>query len=193
MRRDDEKKEKRNRLLIGVFIVAIMVLSTFGFVLNYSEGGKTERVKGIKFVQLQYGVQAKIDDRNVVFNFFPSQSQQAPVAGKLALKDVGVISITANLDDDYIEDADAISLFLSDLLEKRGKQIILGYTGNGTSRPVITCDDAVPGAPVILLQSGNSTIIQVDGDCIIATAQGRADLYLEGERLALVALGVLDG
>ncbi len=198
MRHDqDERRQRKVKIIIGVFIVAVMVLSTFGFVLDYaSTSGVTERVGGIAFRQSSNGVVARIEGVTMTFNYFPSQIRTIPAEGRIKdiLRDTPALYITSDPTDPYAKDIDEVSLYLSTVLPET-KQIYVapGFTNaTGYARPQITCDNATAYAPVIYFFRANQTGLSVQDNCVLAAAQVPNDVYRLNERLLLLMLGVLD-
>ena len=66
------KKEKRNKLIFGLFIILIMVSSTLGFLYS---GENTVKINGYKFVNTQQGWRVWIDeiDSYLYFNYLPEE------------------------------------------------------------------------------------------------------------------------
>lgn len=197
MQRDDERREKRNKTIIGVFIAGIMVLSTFGFVLNYAmDNGHVEKVNGIKFQQSGQQVLAVINGKTVGFNYFPSQVQHIPVDARAAslLASTPTFYFTSDPGDPFAKEIDNVAFSMSAVLPEL-KEIypVLGFTNTtGFDRPGVDCTNATDTVPVLYMHYGPSTGINVTGDCIDVAAQSSYDVYRLNDKLMYMMLGVDD-
>jgi len=66
------KREKRNKLIFGFFIIVLMVSSTLGFIYS---GGDSVKINGHKFVLTEQGWRIWIDeiDSYLFFNYLPNE------------------------------------------------------------------------------------------------------------------------
>ncbi len=199
MRDSDERREKRKRTIIGVIIAAVMILSTFGFVLNYAgdNAGHSEEYKGIKFEQSGNTVVAKINGKLMSFNYFPSQLEYINVSSKTAslLSSTPTFFVTSDPQDVFAESIDMVSLYLTTALpEVKDVYPVAAFTNStGFVRPEISCLNATDNVPVVHIFRSNTTSISGEGGCISVAAQSAQDVLRIGEKLTLVILGVTDG
>jgi len=66
------KKEKRNKLIFGLFIILLMVSSTLGFMYS---GSDSVKINGHKFVLTEQGWKVWLDDLDsyLYFNYLPDE------------------------------------------------------------------------------------------------------------------------
>jgi len=197
MHQDDERRQRRNRIILGVGIVLIMVLSTFGIVLDQgTQSGGVERVNGIKFEAAADGVIARINGVTTTFSFLPSQVTGIPVEGDVAgaLRDTVSFYMTSDPKDYFNKDIDAVVLHLQTVLPELEEVFPVPAFTNATgyTRKNITCEDATTTVPVVLFSYGNRTALIREDGCIHALATSQADVYRLGERIMLMTLGVTD-
>jgi hypothetical protein len=66
------KKEKRNKLIFGFFIIILMISSTLGFIYS---GGDSVKINGYKFMNTDQGWKVWIDeiDSYLYFNYLPDE------------------------------------------------------------------------------------------------------------------------
>lgn len=198
MQRDDERRERRKKLIIGVFIAGIMILSTFGFVLNYAtESGHTEKVKGIKFQENGRQVVAVIQGKTLGFSYFPSQVEHIPVDAQVVrtLTTTPTFYITSDPGDPFAKDIDNVAFFMSTVLpEVKDVYPTPGFTNaTGFERPEVGCANATADVPVLYLHYGKTTGINMTGACIDASAASSYDIYRLNDKLMYLMLGVDDG
>jgi hypothetical protein len=82
-----ETKKKRNQIILGIFLVLIMVISTLGYSLMSNEESnnlkKTE--KGLKFIKQNGLWNTIIDGRAVSFQYLPSELSEVVIQGQIGL------------------------------------------------------------------------------------------------------------
>jgi hypothetical protein len=203
MRTDrDSKREKRSKILIGIFIAAVMILSTFGFVMEFSTtSGQSERVKGIKFdISGQTGSQAVVATVNnnvLYFSFFPSQAAAISMDKGVAdlLRSSPTFYVTSSPTDTYAKNIDDVSYYLTANMPK-AKDVypVPAFTNaTGYARPGVTCQNATAAFPVVHIFRGNTTEITLHDNCVEMSAYAPQDVYRLSDRLMFLLLGVTDG
>jgi len=194
--RDDERREKRKKLIVGVVIAAIMILSTFGFVLNYAtEQNKTERHNGIKYQLSGNYVVAQVNGQTLQFSHFPSQLTSLAADDVAPLLQSPVFYITSDPQDPYAKDIDTVDYYLTTILPKvKQTYPMVAFTNaTGYSRPEVGCSNATASVPVVYLHYGNSTGLTRNGYCIDASARTPNDIYTLNDKMLFIILGADDG
>lgn len=187
------------KMLISLFIVFVMVLSTFGFIFSYQTGGgEKQEYNGHKLTITEQGTMAKIGGKKIYFNNFPTQLEDINMSTPLkdALKNAKMLTITYNPGEDWAE-------AMADV-QYQAEQSLPEYTEIYVARGVtnakdfnytlqeITCKNATAGAPVLELKEGNETEIALKGSCIVASAKSENDFYRIYERILYVILGIME-
>ena len=184
------------KVLMGLFIVAIMIFSVFGFVLSYGSGQESLKYNNYKFVRTQLGVQTKINGENILFNFYPTQVEDIPIDedARTALKNIKSLSITYDPGSEWAQGMAEIQFYLEQALPKT-KEVYVerGLTDNeGYDLKEIQCKDATETVPVLHLQQADTTEIIFDNNCILAKAQQAQELYRINDRLQYIIYGVME-
>ena len=189
-----EKKEKKNLWLI-VFIVFIMIGTSFSFVFfGFSGAAEVVKYNDIKFVKKIDRWEAKINDRQAAFSFLPTEAEDIPDTDGSAklLQNKFEIDTTYDLNSTYKEIIALANYQMSLTLSNYNIFIRQGMTLNSTfNLPIIKCKDATSQVPVVYFREGNSTRISVMDNCIIAEANSDADFIRIKDRLVYSILGVI--
>jgi len=74
------KKESRNKLIVGLILIALMVFSTVGYALYYrsDEEQETEKYNGLSFVKNGFW-QTNIYENKFSFSFHPKETENVEV------------------------------------------------------------------------------------------------------------------
>lgn len=186
------------KMLISLFIVFVMVLSTFGFIFSYQTGGgERQEYNGHKLTLTDQGTMAKIDGKKIYFSNFPTQLEDINMSTPLkdALKNAKMLTITYNPGEDWAEAmADVQYQAEQSLPEYTEIYVARGITSADFNYtiPEVTCKNATTGAPVLELKEGNETEITLKGNCIIASAKSENDFYRIYERILYLILGIME-
>ena len=189
-----EKKEKRRWGLI-LFIVIIMLGTTFSFVY-YGFSGVDETVKynGIKFVKFPDRWEANINGATAAFTFLPGEVENVfvPDGFSARMQDKLEIDATYDANSTFRESIALAQHQMGLTLEQYNIFVRKGFTANNSfNLPVITCNDSTANVPVVYFRHGNSTGIHLEKDCIIAEAQSNTDFIKAKDRLLYGILGVI--
>lgn len=186
------------KMFLSLFIVAIMVLSTFGFIFSYqTSSGEKQEYNGHKLTVTEQGVKAKVNDKNIYFTYFPTQLEEINMSASLidALNNLKMITVVydpnaewAGAMADVQYQAEQSIPEHTDVYIARG---VTNVTGTDYTIPELTCRNATAGAPILELKEGNQTEIEMKGNCIIATAKSEIDFYRIYERIFYVLIGIM--
>jgi len=202
-RMTDERRQRRNKIILSVFIALIMILSTFGFVLDYAGDGGAQQSEN---AQSDYGpltfklngqaVVTKVNGQTLQFGFFPSQLNDINVsAGVREALHQPAFYITSDPSDPYAPAIDELALRYSEMIPvlTQGYPLLAFTNATGYSRPSISCANASATSPVLYFKYGNDTAIRYEGDCIIAEARTPTDVLALADRLIYIMMGVVSG
>ncbi len=201
-RMTDEKRERRNKIILSVVIALLMVLSTFGFVLDYAGGsnGQTERVQSdygaLTFKVSGQTVVTKVNGQTLQFGFFPNQLSSIEVGTgvKEALRQP-TIYITSDVADPYVGPIDEMALRFSEMMPILTQGYVIPAFTNMTqyNRPAISCANASVSMPVLYFKYGNDTAVTYQDGCVIAEARTPTDLVAVADKLFFTVMGVVSG
>ncbi|MBI4451166.1 hypothetical protein HY642_04280 [Candidatus Woesearchaeota archaeon] len=187
-------REKRTKMLVGAFIIAIMVLSAFGFILNYTSPGQALTYGDYTFKLKNGQYETKVDGRRVSFNLPPQYVEDINATPGIAATLQGpLLFVTYDPGSNFASDMAAAQLFLEEVLPAlKGTTVIRGVTQTNSSLPVVTCANATGTVPVLsLAESNQSTQILLENNCIIAAARNGKDFVRLQDRILYLALGVM--
>lgn len=201
-RMTDEKRERRNKIVLSIVIALLMVLSTFGFVLDYAGGGSGQSEKAqsdygpLTFKLSGQAVVTEVKGQTLQFGFFPSQLDGINVsAGIREALHQPAFYITSDPSDPYASAIDEMALRYSEMMPVLTQGYPLPAFTNATdyARPGITCANASVSVPVLYFKYGNDTAIRYEGGCIIAEARTPTDVLALADRLLYTTMGVASG
>ena len=189
-----EKKERKKWGLM-MFIVFIMVGTTFSFVYyGFQPANDVVKYNGVKFVKYSDRWEAKINERTAAFSFLPAEVKDIPAFEDFAskLQNKIEIDVTYDLNDTYRKSIALAQHQMSLTLEHYEIFVRKGFTTNNTfNQPIITCNDSTVNVPVVYFRAGNSTAINLQNNCVIAEAISDADVIKVKDRLLYGILGVI--
>lgn len=192
-----KKKQSSKKMWISLFIVAIMILSAFGFMLSYqtSETGGTEEYNGHKLVQTQKGLMIKIDGKESYFNYYPASLETLNFSDsiKSELANTKALWVTYDPDSDFAATIAEKQLDMEQKLFDTKEIYIARGLANATgyALPEITCKNATEPMPVLYLKKGNKTTIESAENCITLTAATEQELNLYHAKIMYLILGVM--
>jgi hypothetical protein len=172
LRRVEQKKERRKKFFIGLFLVAVMVMSGFGIYLSGQDAYGTFFFNDLKFEVQDNVYVTKINDRQIYFYNPPSTLQIYNVTPIIpnVLKNAQVIVQTFDPESEELIVIDRIRFELSQLLDKQTANTVI-KPSDIYNLPVYTCVNATFEAPVIYYNVSNTTSIEYDNNCIIINAK----------------------
>lgn len=186
-----EKKSKWGAILV-FFIAFIMVSSIIGFM--YSGGTDTFKYKDIKFTRTQNGWSTVLNNRQVVFDYFPAEVEQIELSQDITtiLLNKPEIDTTSEINDTFLEEIALSHYNMALALNNFNVFIRRGFTTNNTfNLPIITCEDATLAVPIIYFKQSNETKVTMEDSCIIAEARNNIDILRIKDRLLYSILGVI--
>lgn len=148
------------------------------------------------FEQVNGRWETTINGNVQAFDAHPSLVDSIPMdAGSTAiLQQTNQAYLTFDPETEGVEQLDYIRfLFASGLEQKVGVFTASAVTSPSSTYdfPTITCTNATPSLPVLLLRNGNTTQITSQDNCIILEAETRNNYPLLVDRLLYGILGVI--
>ncbi len=202
MARRHRRHEKRQGLfsrknLVALFIVAVMVLSTLGFIIGFNTGSVNEyEYNGRVFQRTQNGYQTKIDGEYVLFSQGPDQIDYIPFDPEMVslLKNAQRIVLTYDENSSFVQDtAYAIFQLNEQFSGLAGLTTVSALSmKNKYGLPVMTCVNATAAQPVIYFRDGMEVTTALDGQCVTVTSDTATGLYSAKELLVYAVLGIIE-
>jgi hypothetical protein len=197
MARKIEKKKsflsKKN--LIGIFIVAIMVLSAVGFIAEQN-GQSGDTYMGKRFSLVNGKWQTSVDGKERAFTFHPRDLESINISPDAInyIKSVKMIYVTFDPNSTLVQDFEIMRLDLERELPNFGIYPVTGVASRSTAYsafPTVTCANATTFVPVIYLKSAETTNVTSQGGCLIFEARESYDVPALKERLLYGLYGII--
>ena len=177
--------------LAALFIIGVMVFSTFGFILSESTGNaQTFSYKGKSFVLTEEGLFTLINGKKVFFTSLPDRLESIAVEDsvKKLFKETPVITISYN---PYSEDAELLGyaqFSFEDRSIKLGRPIVINALTNAQnfSLPEINCVNASQTSPVLIFEKSNTSSAQLKNDCVVVKYSSQQDLLEIVDKLVYI-------
>jgi len=161
-REERARKEKRNKIIVGLLLVGLMVLSTVGYTFYQTGQKKGVKYKGVKFVLMEDGLWHFNLGKEFATTYTPKETENIFTTLSLSLQDY------ANK-----------PLYFSHDSEQEGIEEVVRNIGQFVSRiqrvcldeceedlPVKTCSDNI-----IIIRYVNETLIKQEGNCVYVLAK----------------------
>jgi len=208
-KKDQEKKSKRNRMWIGLFIVVLMVASTVGFALLQTTREETEESQqeynNQKFVKTDRGwqTQTSVLGKIITINTFylPQELENITTSGQAILDNFRSKTIYL-VADDY-EERQAASFLWSALnpIALRIQMACLEEESNDSfcqdnNLPTKNCDNANQQNTIIIIkeiteENIQTTTINFKNSCLLIEDK-KKNLIKAGEKAIFMIFGIMD-
>lgn len=194
------KKEPKKGLLskekmFPLIIIVVMTSSVIGFMWGRGNTSESIKYKDFNFLRKNRQWALKINDNELIFDYFPSQVEEIYISNEIKEKLRGTIEmdITSNINSTYPESIATAQYSLEQNLGKFNVYVRKGFTSNNTyNMPIITCDDSTDIVPVIYFKDSNKTNIFLEKNCIIAESASELDFIKIKDRLVYSFLGIIE-
>lgn len=191
------RRAKEPKVLVSLFIAAIMIFSTLGFILDSQSGGNNKlEYNGYKFEQMYDGIQTKINGQKFMMTYFPEQLEHINISesAKQMLKGINVFTITYDPESEYKESFAEQQYNLAEKLAVIDKYVIPGVSNNTgiEQMPVITCKNATISMPVIFFHEGITTNMTLKNNCITISIGSMYEAQQIGDLLFYQITGVMN-
>ena len=191
------RKPDHKKLYIAIFIIAVMVLSTFGFILSFNVQDTDQLdYNNFKFRLVDNQWITKVDGKEYTFYFHPLDvSTQAPSEIKNIINTAPKIYLTFDPEISELQYVDLarfeLSQFLTLDLGKNVENAVLNQT-ELYDLPIITCDNASIQNPVVQFEQLNQSKIFIEPDyCIRVSASTSVDFVKHAEGIIYILLGII--
>ena len=179
---------------MAVIIAFIMVGSILGYV---SIDRQTSQFKynGIKFTQTTEGWSTTLNNKKVIFDYFPSDVEQIELSDDIStiLLNKPEIDATSEINDTFSEEIALAQYNMALTLNNLNIYVRVGFTTINTfNLPILTCKDATQAVPIIYFIQSNQTKITIKNNCIIAEAKNNIDILRIKDRLLYSMLGITE-
>ncbi|PLW79735.1 hypothetical protein C0585_06230 [Candidatus Woesearchaeota archaeon] len=170
--------EKRNKIIMGLFISVIMVGSIMGIFVSQNNTvpeleyeNENGEVFSFQVDQSSFYI-TEINDNYYNFYYHPSdlarfKNDTNEINAALSTNQAVILIDVNDINAQYI---DLARLEISESFIKENIFIYGAKTTNSTSYPglpVMNCDNATPELPFIYLRTGNNTNIELNNNCLI--------------------------
>lgn len=197
-RTKEEFASKRRKWLLTWFMAIIMVSSIFGFIIANQSGNQTDQdYKQFKVEKTNVGYSVKIDKTRTILAFDHPISAESVKVDKAVwdmLNKTKVMGVTYNQSDDRAEVFGAAQFLLEkDLFIAPKIYVQRGmFNASGTNLQSMSCADANPALPVMILSIGDETKVWTDGWCIRVQGVSATDVLRATDKIILGLAGVVD-
>jgi hypothetical protein len=191
-RRDDNAK----KVWISLFIIAVMVLGTFGFIAGYqsSDNSNTD-YNGFSFRQLDNQQwETEVNDRDYSFYFHPSQLVLfVPTSIVNTIETTPQITLTFDPTVNELQYVELSRFSFGQFLINQGKFVQHAVTSASDEYPLLPVQTCSPEGDEVYVTfaAGNESVASIDGNCITLTAQNPAQYIGFTEKIEYMMLGII--
>ncbi len=166
---DEERKKRRNQIIIGVILVGVMLFSTLGFALNSNPTDNSDSVKGRKvnyngyeFTLLDNGLwYLNIGNSEFVFKYNPNEVERVPGF----IKSLNAYSgLPLYISSESLEAEQEIYINLDNVILRR-QYACINENNCKEGFPIKTCSDNF-----IIIEESNVTEISQNNSCVFIKA-----------------------
>ena len=171
----EEKKRKRNQLLIGVVLIVVMVFSVLGYSLSSfgnTSSSSTVNYNGFKFTQTSNVWNLNKGSYTFSFNYNPYQTEKTNSALNLLSSYEGKPLYIFSEDNDAEIEIYKNLFYQNQIVQRMQDACLEGEKCNG-DYPIKTCQDNF-----IIIKESNSSSIKQQNNCV----------FIEGNKGNLTAL-----
>ena len=181
--------------VIGIFFAALMIFSVFGVILSTNTPTNRVEYNGVTFTQGSGGWKGSVKGVTRLFVDLPGdvESLVLPAGAKEVLTSAKFMTISF---DDADVSADVLGQVQAYMQQTLYTDVFTrGATLNGSNNsPAISCTNSTPQEPVIVLELGNQTSINIDhNSCLVITGVSPYDVVRGADRVMYTILGVING
>jgi len=192
------KKKIKKELIFSLVIAFLMVLSVFGFVLNYTSTSQKIRYNSYSFVLTQKGWLTKLDKKNLFFPYNPKEVEKYIKELNITNSSLNLllgkkqIYITSNFNSSLASTISSSVLFLEKNLKLKNIFIKNSFTSpTPYNTKVITCDNATSFVPVIFIKKAEKTSLQNFENCLIVNVRTAEELKIITTFITYKLLGIM--
>ncbi len=178
-----------------MFIVVIMVGSTFGIMLG-GDSGVSTYYNDHKIKPLEEGYEIKAGDLKIYSSFHPEQVESIPSPAINSFDFIGKQAVIAfDPEQENPMYGDYARFQLGKFLNSLQIPVGAGATKEGNhTLPIVSCENATENTVVIVFKEGEITkIVQEDLSCYVLEAATPQDMIMVQDRFKLTLAGVMEG
>ena len=189
--------EERRRLIMGIILVFFMVSSVFGvFVFGFNDGASStsQRYNGHKFTIFQNQWKVELNGEDKLFDYYPEDVDYIPVdsAVSSAFSNAKMVYFTSDVDSAMKGPIAKSTYDFNRALVAENIHVVTAFTEeNEFNLPVVTCAEATPTVPVVMLVAGDTTSVSTIGNCIVLTGDSDYSFSRLSERILYGYYGVI--
>ncbi len=191
-RRDkDSKREKRNKIIIGLILSFFMITGILG--VFQGDTGETLFYNEQKFEKVNNVYYTEINDVIMGFNYYPAMLENITVTGNIRNVYDNSQVLVYNFDPDS-PSLTQIEYVRYDLAQNLAKPSTATITKKSPiyQLPISTCANSTYPVPVVYFKDGSDLSIVEQDSCI--TLQGNSSqFYMLRDRFMYELLGVMNG
>jgi len=184
----EEKKEKRMKLLMTIFVVVILGASTAGYALMETSSSESQKYNGTMFIKTESGWQPK--KMNFVTTYLPGDVENISVSGDLSIDN---FKNNAYLVASGEEQFGAANELLKVLPLQKATLSCLPENENESfckDFPLKDCGDASTETPVIIFSNANETSVSYSDYCL--KIEGNEEKFvMAADKAIFVLYGVM--
>ena len=168
----EEKRLERNKMMISVFIVLLMLMSGFAIYTSFAQNQNAVTDHGIRFLITADPIapyQATIKGQKLQFSYTPSEADIPMSEGVPSLlSGATYIIFTFDPATADISNLQAIDLLKYDLSTFYGLDVFTAVTSPSSAYPypVFSCLNATTTVPVVKIELSSDEKIIQDGACV---------------------------
>ena len=194
--RQDLKRDRRNKLLIGLIVIFLMVTSIFGLIVGQSPA--SELITELEYKDYTFKIEEPfylltLGGNEYRFYYFPTDVLNISTEVVNIIENSYYFAFLFDPEGGDLEFVNQAVYDLTNYFEANEKATATGITQNSTryELPVISCDDATPQVPVLYFNVSNETSINVEQSCIILNSNREGFLKIR-DSLIYKLLGVTE-
>ena len=173
---EEEKKQQRMKLLIGIFFIGLMVVSTVAFVVVFYADGNQQNGYDFAYEIQDDQLIVRTSEGLVPFYNFPDQRFTLNQNVTSLLQDAEYVVIAVDPEDnESLQYGEFVRFDLSQYMQVRGAKT--KQSNNLAQFPVVSCSDATVQAPIVIMDA-NATGVSVNNSCLTFGARGIDALFV---------------
>ena len=185
---------EKSKLMMSLFIVFIMVLSTAGFIINQDDAGEQAvEYNGVVLKINEKGVYAETDFGKIHFDFLPENTEDIELNPLVVsrIKNTKMAYLTSEHNSTLSQAVGYAEYEIVNALVKRGVYLEAGFITETGKAKKITCSDATDFIPVLFFREGEAGI-DVQGNCVMLSADSETGFLRIKDRLLYSVFGIME-
>lgn len=185
---EKEKKEKRTRTIMAIFVVVLLGASTAGYALMETNSSETKKYNGFSFSRADNGGWT-VKKLNIVTSYLPQDVENISIDAINANDFSGNAYIVA-FGTEEVTGANELLKVLNIEKVTRACSQELENESFCSEFPIKSCSDAAQSSPVIIFEQSNETAVSYNSYCLTIKSEG-ADFVKAADRAVFVIAGIM--